>query len=198
MAACQYHFCCSLGHNVPSSYLHRGMIVFKLERERPAYNVYANVLYYVKDRYLRTYDFATQRDNPLISIRRGGGAGTNTVGVARWNGLVGLASLVWPGSVAAWVWQQAKRAYNCVKLWRMDMNYKPGRDSSAITCMCSDACPGALHPEPPSPSYTPAPTLAGTLLHMHAHRAPRCCSTTPQRARCSSAAMLKGALMSCT
>jgi coatomer protein complex subunit alpha (xenin) len=27
------------------------MIVFKLERERPAYNVYANVLYYVKDRW---------------------------------------------------------------------------------------------------------------------------------------------------
>eukprot|EP00197_Chlamydomonas_leiostraca_P002770 CAMPEP_0202857082 /NCGR_PEP_ID=MMETSP1391-20130828/157_1 /ASSEMBLY_ACC=CAM_ASM_000867 /TAXON_ID=1034604 /ORGANISM="Chlamydomonas leiostraca, Strain SAG 11-49" /LENGTH=1227 /DNA_ID=CAMNT_0049535841 /DNA_START=68 /DNA_END=3751 /DNA_ORIENTATION=+ len=55
-----------------------GMIVFKLERERPAYSTHANVLYYVKDRYLRTYDFQSQRDNPLISIRRAGSAGTNT------------------------------------------------------------------------------------------------------------------------
>ncbi|PNW73616.1 hypothetical protein CHLRE_13g565850v5 [Chlamydomonas reinhardtii] len=54
-----------------------GMIVFKLERERPACAVHANTLYYVKDRYLRTYDFATQRDNPLMSIRRAGSAGAN-------------------------------------------------------------------------------------------------------------------------
>jgi coatomer protein complex subunit alpha (xenin) len=51
------------------------MIVFKLERERPAYATHANVLYYIKDRYLRTYDFASQRDNPLISIRRPSNAG---------------------------------------------------------------------------------------------------------------------------
>ena len=56
------------------------MIVFKLERERPAFSTHANVLYYVKDRYLRTYDFATQRDNPLIAIRRAGSAGANQVG----------------------------------------------------------------------------------------------------------------------
>lgn len=54
-----------------------GMIVFKLERERPAYSTHQSTLYYVKDRYLRTYDFQTQRDNPLISIRRPGSAGTN-------------------------------------------------------------------------------------------------------------------------
>jgi hypothetical protein len=34
----------------------------------------------VSCRYLRTYDFQTGRDNPLISIRRAGGVGTNTVG----------------------------------------------------------------------------------------------------------------------
>jgi coatomer protein complex subunit alpha (xenin) len=34
------------------------MIVFKLERERPAYALHGNTLYYVKDRYLRTYDLA--------------------------------------------------------------------------------------------------------------------------------------------
>jgi coatomer protein complex subunit alpha (xenin) len=55
------------------------MIVFKLERERPAYNTHQGQLYYVKDRYLRMYDFQTQRDSPLISIRRAGSAGTNTV-----------------------------------------------------------------------------------------------------------------------
>jgi len=33
------------------------MIVFKLERERPAYSTHGGMLYYVKDRYLRVYDF---------------------------------------------------------------------------------------------------------------------------------------------
>ncbi len=47
-----------------------GMIVFKLERERPAYTSHQGSLFYVKDRYLRCYDFQSQRDNPLVSIRR--------------------------------------------------------------------------------------------------------------------------------
>jgi coatomer protein complex subunit alpha (xenin) len=51
-----------------------GMIVFKLERERPAYAHHQGTLYYVKDRYLRSYDYQSQRDNPLISIRRAGSA----------------------------------------------------------------------------------------------------------------------------
>ena len=50
-----------------------GMIVFKLERERPAYAHHQGTLYYVKDRYLRAYDYQSQRDNPLVSIRRAGG-----------------------------------------------------------------------------------------------------------------------------
>eukprot|EP00899_Mesostigma_viride_P004602 jgi/Mesvir1/14142/Mv12278-RA.1 len=54
-----------------------GMIVFKLDRERPAYATHGGTLYYVKDRYLRTYDFASARDNPLISVRRTGASGTN-------------------------------------------------------------------------------------------------------------------------
>jgi coatomer protein complex subunit alpha (xenin) len=49
-----------------------GMLVFKLERERPAYAVHGDTLYYVKERYLRTYDFASQRDNPLVPVRRAG------------------------------------------------------------------------------------------------------------------------------
>ncbi|BBN03852.1 coatomer subunit alpha [Marchantia polymorpha subsp. ruderalis] len=54
-----------------------GMIVFKLERERPSYAVHGSTLYFVKERYLRTYDFDTGRDNPLISIRRTGSTGMN-------------------------------------------------------------------------------------------------------------------------
>eukprot|EP00897_Mesotaenium_endlicherianum_P007973 jgi/Mesen1/7203/ME000371S06296 len=47
-----------------------GMIVFKLERERPAYCVHGDTLYYIKDRYVRTYDFSTARDNAFLSLRR--------------------------------------------------------------------------------------------------------------------------------
>lgn len=51
------------------------MIVFKLERERPAYATHGGTLYYVKERFLRAYDYQSQRDNPLISIRRSTTAG---------------------------------------------------------------------------------------------------------------------------
>ena len=54
-----------------------GMIVFKLERERPACATHAGSLYYVKDRHLRCYDFASQRDTALITIRRAGSAGAH-------------------------------------------------------------------------------------------------------------------------
>lgn len=48
-----------------------GLIVFKLERERPAYVSHRNqALYYVKDRYLRFYDIETSRDLPVLSVRR--------------------------------------------------------------------------------------------------------------------------------
>ena len=52
-----------------------GMIVFKLERERPAYAVHGTTLFYVKDRHLRSYDFTNQRDTALITIRRPGSTG---------------------------------------------------------------------------------------------------------------------------
>ncbi|CAK0784913.1 hypothetical protein CVIRNUC_008118 [Coccomyxa viridis] len=54
-----------------------GMIVFKLERERPAYAVHGTMLFYVKDRHLRSYDFTNQRDTALITIRRPGTTGSN-------------------------------------------------------------------------------------------------------------------------
>lgn len=47
-----------------------GMVVFKLERERPAFACHGTMLYYVKDRYIRSYDFGTGRDAPLTALRR--------------------------------------------------------------------------------------------------------------------------------
>ncbi len=47
-----------------------GMTVFKLERERPAYDVVGNKCFFVKDRYLRQYEFSNSRDVPLVSLRR--------------------------------------------------------------------------------------------------------------------------------
>lgn len=47
-----------------------GMIVFKLERERPAYAVHGNMLYYVKDRFLRQLDFSSSKDVAVMQLRR--------------------------------------------------------------------------------------------------------------------------------
>ncbi|QDZ18457.1 subunit alpha of coatomer [Chloropicon primus] len=55
-----------------------GMVVFKLERERPAFATHAGSLYFVKDRFLRLYDYSSQRETPLVSLRRGGGQGLAT------------------------------------------------------------------------------------------------------------------------
>jgi len=58
-----------------------GMIVFKLERERPAFAAQGSQLFYVKDRYLRTFDFGSTRDVPSVSLRRAGHTlGTTTSG----------------------------------------------------------------------------------------------------------------------
>lgn len=50
------------------------MIVFKLERERPAFTVYQDQLYYIRDKYVRQHDFNTQADNGLLSVRKLGSA----------------------------------------------------------------------------------------------------------------------------
>jgi coatomer protein complex subunit alpha (xenin) len=47
-----------------------GMIVFKLERERPAFDSLPDRCFYVKDRYLRLHEFQSSRDIPLVSLRR--------------------------------------------------------------------------------------------------------------------------------
>ncbi|XP_010271512.1 PREDICTED: coatomer subunit alpha-1-like [Nelumbo nucifera] len=54
-----------------------GMIVFKLERERPAFSVSGDHLYFVKDRFLRLYEFSTHKDNQVIPIRRPGSISLN-------------------------------------------------------------------------------------------------------------------------
>lgn len=54
-----------------------GMIVFKLERERPAFALSGDSLFYAKDRFLRFYEFSTQRDTQVIPIRRPGSTNLN-------------------------------------------------------------------------------------------------------------------------
>jgi len=48
-----------------------GMVVFKLERERPAHALAGNILYYVKEKYLRKLDFTTSRDTAVMQMRGG-------------------------------------------------------------------------------------------------------------------------------
>ena len=56
------------------------MTVFKLERERPAYDSFPDRCYYVKDRYIRLYEFANGKDNTLISLRRSGNSTVPGIG----------------------------------------------------------------------------------------------------------------------
>uniref|UniRef100_A0A0N5AHK6 Coatomer subunit alpha n=1 Tax=Syphacia muris TaxID=451379 RepID=A0A0N5AHK6_9BILA len=46
-----------------------GMVVFKIERERPAFSVYENLVFYVKDRQLRRLDLTNNKDVALIQLR---------------------------------------------------------------------------------------------------------------------------------
>ncbi|KAI8910981.1 coatomer WD associated region-domain-containing protein [Gorgonomyces haynaldii] len=48
-----------------------GLVVFKLERERPAYMVHGDAVFFVKDKFVRQYQFSTADDTPLIAIRKG-------------------------------------------------------------------------------------------------------------------------------
>ncbi|XP_047312007.1 coatomer subunit alpha-1-like [Impatiens glandulifera] len=54
-----------------------GMVVFKLERERPAFSVSGDTMFYTKDRFLRFYEFSTQKDAQIIPIRRPGSTSLN-------------------------------------------------------------------------------------------------------------------------
>ncbi|XP_074313237.1 coatomer subunit alpha-1-like [Silene latifolia] len=54
-----------------------GIIVFKLERERPAFSVSGDALFYAKDRFLRYFEFSTQQDTQVAPIRRPGSTSLN-------------------------------------------------------------------------------------------------------------------------
>eukprot|EP00587_Corethron_hystrix_P000871 CAMPEP_0113310126 /NCGR_PEP_ID=MMETSP0010_2-20120614/7895_1 /TAXON_ID=216773 ORGANISM="Corethron hystrix, Strain 308" /NCGR_SAMPLE_ID=MMETSP0010_2 /ASSEMBLY_ACC=CAM_ASM_000155 /LENGTH=1128 /DNA_ID=CAMNT_0000165517 /DNA_START=777 /DNA_END=4163 /DNA_ORIENTATION=+ /assembly_acc=CAM_ASM_000155 len=62
-----------------------GMIVFKLERERPAASVSESTgrLYFVKGRELYVHDYGRGGEHPIANLRRtvGGGAGSQTDGI---------------------------------------------------------------------------------------------------------------------
>ncbi|KAI8979742.1 coatomer protein alpha subunit [Mycotypha africana] len=47
-----------------------GLIVFKLERERPAFQVHNNELYYVKNNILHIHDFPSTADQEVLSVRK--------------------------------------------------------------------------------------------------------------------------------
>lgn len=47
-----------------------GLIVFKLERERPAFSIHQNSLYYVRDKQVRHLDYQTGQDAALLSVKR--------------------------------------------------------------------------------------------------------------------------------
>jgi len=47
-----------------------GLIVFKLDRERPAFATHGNTLFYVRDKHVRAHDFATGQDTSVVSVRR--------------------------------------------------------------------------------------------------------------------------------
>jgi coatomer protein complex subunit alpha (xenin) len=57
-----------------------GLVVFKLERERPAFATHDRTLYYVKDRYLRSYEFGSSKDTPVMPIRKHSNAGPQSSG----------------------------------------------------------------------------------------------------------------------
>ncbi|KZV85020.1 Coatomer, alpha subunit [Exidia glandulosa HHB12029] len=47
-----------------------GLIVFKLERERPAFAVHQDTLYYIRDKYVRQCDLNTSADVGVLSVRK--------------------------------------------------------------------------------------------------------------------------------
>ncbi|KIJ32143.1 hypothetical protein M422DRAFT_266074 [Sphaerobolus stellatus SS14] len=47
-----------------------GLIVFKLERERPAFALHLDNLYYIRDKYVRQYDLNTGADVGVLSVRK--------------------------------------------------------------------------------------------------------------------------------
>ncbi|KAJ7799164.1 hypothetical protein B0H14DRAFT_3491881 [Mycena olivaceomarginata] len=49
-----------------------GLIMFRLERERPAFVVHQDLLHYICGKYVRSYDFNTSADLGLLSVHKFG------------------------------------------------------------------------------------------------------------------------------
>lgn len=49
-----------------------GLVVFKLERERPAYALHHDTLYYIRDKFVRAYDLNSGSDIGLLNMRKFG------------------------------------------------------------------------------------------------------------------------------
>ncbi|KAF9541272.1 hypothetical protein EC957_003287 [Mortierella hygrophila] len=49
-----------------------GLIVFKLERERPSHSVHQNILFYIKDKCLRVHDYGNSQNTAVLAVRRTG------------------------------------------------------------------------------------------------------------------------------
>jgi len=47
-----------------------GLIVFKLDRERPAFSLHGNTLFYIRDKYVRVHDLSTGSDVSVISVKK--------------------------------------------------------------------------------------------------------------------------------
>ncbi|KAI9613394.1 hypothetical protein H4Q26_009996 [Puccinia striiformis f. sp. tritici PST-130] len=47
-----------------------GLIVFKLDRERPAFSLHGNSLFYIRDKYVRVHDLSTGSDVSVISVKK--------------------------------------------------------------------------------------------------------------------------------
>lgn len=47
-----------------------GLIVFKLDRERPAFGIHGSTLFYVRDKYVRAHDLNTGSDAAVVSVKR--------------------------------------------------------------------------------------------------------------------------------
>ena len=59
--------------------------MFKLERERPALSLYQNQLFYIKDKFLRIYDYSKSHDSPVIAIRKTANALTPLARILSYN-----------------------------------------------------------------------------------------------------------------
>ena len=63
--------CCHPKMNLYAAGHDTGFIVFKLERERPAFDIFQDSLYYVKEKTIRQFTFQTAKDVVVAHIKRG-------------------------------------------------------------------------------------------------------------------------------